>query len=70
MMVVDRSATIRSADERLRPTNSEVERLLSDPSRAKEILGWTVAVCLEEGIRRRRIGYAEGSGEMAERYLV
>lgn len=71
MMVVDRSATIRSADERLRPTNSEVERLLSDPSRAKEILGWTAAVCLEEGIRRTADWLRRnGSGEMAERYLV
>ena len=52
MSVLDRSATIRSSEERLRPPNSEVERLLSDPSRAKELLGWTPSVGLEEGIRR------------------
>ena len=71
MTVVDRSATIRSSDERLRPPNSEVERLLSDPMLAKELLGWTPKVCLEDGIRRTADWLSSnGSGEMAERYLV
>ncbi len=71
MTVLDRSATMRSSDERLRPPSSEVERLLSDPSRAKEILGWAPVVCLEEGIRRTAEWLRRnGSDEMAERYLV
>jgi UDP-glucose 4-epimerase len=71
MTVLDLSATIRSEDERLRPPNSEVDRLLSDPSRAKEILGWTPAVCLEEGIRRTAEWLRRnGSGETAGRYVV
>ena len=71
MAVLDRSATIRSSEERLRPPNSEVERLLSDPSRAKEVLDWTPSVCLEEGIRRTA-QWLEGtmSKDKVEQYLV
>ena len=71
MAVLDRSATIRSSEERLRPANSEVERLLSDPSRAKEVLDWTPSVSLEEGIRRTA-QWLEGtmSRDKVEQYLV
>lgn len=34
------SSTLESARERLRPNSSEVERLLSDNSLAREVLGW------------------------------
>lgn len=37
---------------RVRPTGSEVERLLSDPSLAKKLTGWQSEVTLEEGLRR------------------
>ncbi|MFG2192779.1 SDR family NAD(P)-dependent oxidoreductase [Streptomyces sp. NPDC048639] len=37
---------------RLRPAGSEVERLLSDNSRAREWAGWQPEVTLEEGLRR------------------
>ena len=37
---------------RVRPPNSEVTRLLSDPSNARERLGWEPTVTLEEGLRR------------------
>jgi dTDP-glucose 4,6-dehydratase len=36
--------------ERVRPARSEVERLLCDAARAREILGWRPAVSLEGGI--------------------
>ena len=36
--------------ERLRPTNSEVQHLLSNPSLANQLLGWRPDVTLEEGI--------------------
>ena len=38
--------------ERLRPDNSEVMVLLSDPSKARSVLGWEALVSLEEGLRR------------------
>ena len=49
--VVGKPVRIRSIDERVRPANSEVERLLADNSLAKLVLGWSPAVSLEDGLR-------------------
>ncbi len=38
--------------ERLRPKNSEVERLCASNARARDLLGWRPAVSLDEGLRR------------------
>ena len=43
---------IRQDPTRLRPTNSEVLRLLSDNRKAKEHLNWTPTIELEEGLTR------------------
>ncbi len=43
---------IRSVDERQRPPQSEVERLVADWSKAERLLGWRPAVELEEGLLR------------------
>jgi dTDP-glucose 4,6-dehydratase len=40
-----------TADERIRPEASEIDRLLSNPARAKELLGWTPHYSLEAGIQ-------------------
>ncbi len=50
--VLGMRARVVSRVERLRPAKSEVERLVSDPSLAKELLGWTPSTCLEVGIAR------------------
>jgi UDP-glucose 4-epimerase len=44
------SATIRQSSERLRPENSEVMVLQSDPSLARKLLGWESEIGLEEGL--------------------
>ncbi len=49
--VLDREARAIQEEERMRPPRSEVLALRSDPSRARELLGWRPAVDLEEGIR-------------------
>lgn len=41
--------------ERLRPDNSEVMVLLSDPSKARSVLGWEALVSLKEGLRRTSV---------------
>ena len=54
-LIVDmmgRSVRIESECQRLRPPNSEVERLLADNSLARSLLGWEPTVELEEGLQR------------------
>lgn len=46
------SATIESDSVRLRPENSEVDRLLADNRLAGEILGWKPMVSLEDGLEK------------------
>jgi len=50
--LVDHEVTVEVDDERLRPPDSEVERLLADCSKAKRILSWEHETGFEEGIRR------------------
>lgn len=47
-----RIVRIESEAERLRPEGSEVERLLSDNSLAKSLLGWSPSLTLEDGLKR------------------
>lgn len=50
--VTGSSAEIVTDEQRIRPAGSEVEILLSDPAKAKELLGWEPTIGLEEGLRR------------------
>ena len=43
---------IISDEERLRPTNSEVNRLLADNTKAKNLIGWTPEFGGVEGFKR------------------
>lgn len=48
---VGRPVEIASESERMRPEKSEVQRLLSDNSLAREALGWQPTYSLEDGLR-------------------
>jgi nucleoside-diphosphate-sugar epimerase len=50
--IVGRDLTIEVMPDRLRPKDSEVEILISDPSGAASILGWSPTISLEEGLVR------------------
>ena len=52
MDVIGLEAEIICENERLRPPQSEVERLLSKPDFAEELIGWLPQVSLEDGIRQ------------------
>ena len=47
---VDRRVEILVDSERLRPERSEVLRLISDNRRARDVLGWTPQVRLDDGL--------------------
>jgi NAD dependent epimerase/dehydratase len=50
--LIGRPVEIQVDPQRLRPEKSEVHRLLSDPTRAHQLLGWEAQVGLEEGLQR------------------
>jgi NAD dependent epimerase/dehydratase len=52
LTLLGRQVGIVTAEERLRPEGSEVERLVADVTRAREQLGWQPTVSLDEGLRR------------------
>ncbi|MBI4355008.1 MAG: GDP-mannose 4,6-dehydratase [Candidatus Omnitrophica bacterium] len=51
--------TVERDEERMRPTGSEVGRLVADIRLARELLGWQPSVSLEEGLRRTIQWYRE-----------
>ncbi len=51
MKITSRRAKIVTETERVRPSKSEVERLLADASKATEAFGYRPKVSLEEGLR-------------------
>jgi GDP-mannose 4,6-dehydratase len=50
--LVGRDVTLALDEERLRPPESEVERLVADTAKARRLLGWEPAVNLDEGLQR------------------
>lgn len=50
--LIGRNVEIRVDESRLRPSKSEVQRLLSDNSLAKAKLGWSPQVKLQDGLRK------------------
>jgi NAD dependent epimerase/dehydratase len=50
--LLGRKLSVTESEERVRPSTSEVDRLVSNNERARELMGWQPAVSLEEGLRR------------------
>lgn len=50
--VLDRELNVEHDRDRDRPKTSEVDRLVADTTRAREVLGWEPTVSLREGLRR------------------
>lgn len=52
LAIMGKESEIRRDEQRTRPQNSEVERLLCDNDKAKQLLGWEPKFSLEEGLRK------------------
>ena len=71
MKVLGKQAQVVSCDERKRPARSEVQRLISDPSLAAELLGWRPTTSLEKGIARTAAWLREHLNQYkGDQYLV
>ena len=60
-------ARIVTDDERMRPSGSEVQRLLCDNTRAREWAGWKPEVSLEEGLAITATWVRENLGALKTR---
>lgn len=61
MSIVGREVDIVTEEDRLRPESSEVERLLCDGTKARE-LGWEPLCSLEQGLKETVLWMEENSG--------
>ena len=52
LTIVGRQLPIAADSQRMRPDQSEVERLIADSRKARELLSWEPRIGLEEGLRR------------------
>jgi dTDP-glucose 4,6-dehydratase len=52
LKAMGKTLPVVTESERVRPENSEVERLCADASKARELLGWEPKYSLEEGLAR------------------
>jgi dTDP-glucose 4,6-dehydratase len=50
--LMNKRLTLVPEEQRVRPENSEVDRLCADATLAGDLLGWRSNVELEEGLRR------------------
>lgn len=50
--IIGADVEIREDEQRIRPSKSEVERLLSNPSKMSSLTGWRAEISLDEGLKR------------------
>jgi NAD dependent epimerase/dehydratase len=60
--IVGRNLSVTTASERLRPDQSEVERLIADWTKARSLLGWQPRVDFDDGLRRTIAWMQDASG--------
>jgi NAD dependent epimerase/dehydratase len=69
--VMGRELTVEHDPSRVRPPNSEVMRLISNPERMLELTGWSCQVSLEEGLARTRdYVAANGARYRTDQYVI
>ena len=69
--LIGRSVEVRQQTDRMRPPDSEVERLLADSTLAHDLLGWKPRVDFQEGLRQTIEWFSEHhSRYRAQEYAV
>ena len=51
-LLIGKELSLIAENQRVRPENSEVERLCADATLAQNMLGWKPTVCLQDGLRQ------------------
>lgn len=68
--LIGKEPDIRTDQKRVRPEKSEVERLLCDNSKAKELIGWVPEYSLEEGLEETIEWFNQAISERHEEFQV
>lgn len=69
--ITGRQLRLESEAERVRPEQSEVDHLRSDPGRARELIGWAASRPLEDGLRETASWIARNGQRFdVDRYAV
>ena len=58
--IMGKPLQIEREAERVRPSRSEIQRVVADISKARDLLGWEPKVSLDEGLRRTVAWFQEG----------
>jgi nucleoside-diphosphate-sugar epimerase len=70
LSIMGKEAEILEEERRVRPEKSEVERLMCDNSKAKELLNWEPQISLNEGLRRTIDWFKEHADEYKTTYSI
>ena len=68
--IMGKETEILTEERRVRPENSEVERLMCDNSKAKELLGWSPKIMLRQGLKRTIDWFTEHSHEYRADFAI
>lgn len=68
--LMDTDARLETDEQRLRPANSEVERLLSNNALAAQILGWKPTVSLQQGLAETIKWYKENPNKIVSKEYI
>lgn len=68
--LMGKEVDIHKEDQRVRPESSEVERLVCDNTKARELLGWEPKVSLKEGLGRTIDWFRSHVGKYRTTYTI
>jgi dTDP-glucose 4,6-dehydratase len=70
LSMMGKEAEILKEDRRVRPEASEVERLVCDNCKAKELLNWEPRITLKQGLRRTIDWFKSHAGDYPSMYSI